>query len=211
MDLRRFFILLGLTVYIFGVAHSVHAKGASQSTAELQDSLKQWNDYELICGFPSTELSMATFYNIANNTINSTGNAWEMNTRNISNSLETGHHTYMLIGGKNQSMRQIIINYENFECCLKNIVMNIRNTEQRERCLASFFRCVLKSETEKCKTEWRFYMYFILHNRKYVPVFVLMIVILSMSMMCATNQFNDQFPNLGRAHFRRDSVQTDYV
>ncbi|KAK9879295.1 hypothetical protein WA026_004148 [Henosepilachna vigintioctopunctata] len=198
MDWGQLYILLGLTLYTIQI-EGVHSKSASES----QDTLKQWKDHELICGFPSTKLSLDSFYKSANTSQNATENAWEMNTINISDSLETEDYPDMLNDEKNQSMRQIIINYENFECCLKNIVINIRNPEQRERCLASFFQCVIKTETEKCKTQWRFYMNLILHDERFMLVVIFILVSAFIGVMFSTYKCNDELPTLGRDHFRR--------
>ncbi|KAL3279257.1 hypothetical protein HHI36_016770 [Cryptolaemus montrouzieri] len=163
-------------------------------SAHLQDSMHQWEKNKWICGWNVDRVSKSSMnYSSTQNNYTSS----QLPTLENADSVE--------IFFDDSGQQNITITYEDFQCCLKNIIKNIRNTMEREECLKSFFKCVSSLDKKHCTTRWRYYINLLLHDDKFkmILVFILLMTFLMALISIQKCDANSELANLIGPSLRR--------
>lgn len=69
-------------------------------------------------------------------------------------------------------IKNVVISYEDFLCCLKNIWISVKNNAQKQKCLKFFLKCVKTSFEKGCKIPWTYYINLAVHDLRVATLLV---------------------------------------
>ncbi|XP_045475732.1 uncharacterized protein LOC123681490 [Harmonia axyridis] len=119
------------------------------------DSIKQWNESQLVCGYPVKILKQDQWEEILEDQIR----------------IETNNKT-IVVDKNHKQGQKVIVSYEDFLCCLKNVWISVKNNMQKQKCLKFFLKCVRSTKQQPCTIGWTYYVNLAVHDLRVATLLV---------------------------------------
>ncbi|XP_044762240.1 uncharacterized protein LOC123319384 [Coccinella septempunctata] len=132
---------------LFLLAHSNYAFSI--------DSIQQWNESQVVCGYSVKNIKPDEWAKILEENF-STGTLNETSTNEDS---------------MNQN-EKIVVSYEDFLCCLKNVWISVKNNIQKQKCLKFFMKCIKYTQQQRCSVPWTYYVNLAVHDLRVATMLV---------------------------------------